>query len=436
MPFFKRALAVRGYRGGCRSKPPAVPSRCVFPRPGRNSRPNPQRIPVAGTHHDAEPPPKPTVSSEDSLEPSVYRFILRHSLKQQILLLVLTLVSFPFLYYSLDLPKTIVNHAIGGKHFPQEFLGIQLDQIPYLMTLCGIFLGLVFINGGFKYYINTLKGQLGERMLRRFRYALYLRLLRFPTTYFQKTSSAQIIPMMHGRSREQLGGFIGDAFVLPLFQGGQLLTIIVFMFMQDPILGSAAVTLYPIQGYVIPKLQYIVNQLQKRRIRTICVVADRVRGIGRRDCREIQANDTVKLQLTGFAHILWDHLRHQVRDLPAQVFRQIPQQLHRAAHSVLLLFDRRLSGDQGQLVVRRAGRGARRLTRRSWPRRGRSCSTSIKTTRNSRITYEQIVEQFRKAGQHGRCRPAARRAGDDPASVWRVGGGESVTRWRRQEPCR
>src|SRR5579863_2970816 len=135
-----------------------------------------------------EPPIKPAPDIADNLEPSVYRFILRHSLKQQIILLVLTLVSFPFLYYSLDLPKTIVNQAIGGKHFPATFLGMQFDQIPYLMTLCGLFLLLVFINGGFKYYINTIKGQLGERMLRRFRYALYLRLLRFPPSYFHKSS--------------------------------------------------------------------------------------------------------------------------------------------------------------------------------------------------------------------------------------------------------
>src|SRR3954452_7678376 len=111
------------------------------------------------------PPPE---EDTGDLDPSVYRFILRYSLRQQVLLFLLTLASFPFLYYSLDLPKTIINRAIGGKNFPQELYGIwELDQIPYLLTLCGIFLALVFINGGFKYYINVYKGQLGERMLRR-----------------------------------------------------------------------------------------------------------------------------------------------------------------------------------------------------------------------------------------------------------------------------
>src|ERR1700744_5381362 len=122
------------------------------------------RLRVPGDAATPSPSPTPPPPIEDSLEPTVYRFILRHSFKQQIMLLILTLVSFPFLYYSLELPKTIVNRAIGGKHFPQVFLGMEFSQIPYLMTLCGVFLALVFINGGFKYYINTFKGQLGERM--------------------------------------------------------------------------------------------------------------------------------------------------------------------------------------------------------------------------------------------------------------------------------
>src|SRR5439155_25709 len=115
-------------------------------------------------------------------------------------------------------------------------------------------------------------------------------------------SSAQIIPMITVEC-EQLGGFIGDAFNLPLFQGGQLLTIIFFMFVQDPVLGVAAIALYPVQGYVIPKLQFKVNQLQKRRVRTIRQVADRVQESAA-GIIEIQANDTSKLRLTDFAHIL------------------------------------------------------------------------------------------------------------------------------------
>jgi putative ABC transport system ATP-binding protein len=266
-------------------------------RQGRMShRPEPAVAPPP------EKPPDTQSSDPNALEPSIYRFILRHSLRQQLWLLALTLASFPFLYYSLELPKTIVNRAIGGHHFPQSVFGFDLDRIPYLLVLCTIFLLLVLINGAFKYHINTLKGQLGERMLRRFRYHLYHRLLRFPLGHFNKTSSAQIIPMITAEC-ETLGGFIGDSFVTPAFQGGTLLTIVFFMFMQDPVLGAAAVALYPFQGYVIPRLQRKVNQLNRQRVRTVRQVADRVQESAA-GIVDIQSNDAVKLQLAGFAHLL------------------------------------------------------------------------------------------------------------------------------------
>ena len=235
----------------------------------------PGLLPDARPLEPAEPWATPQPLPAD-LDPSIYRFILRHSWKPQLALLVFTLASFPFLYASLNLPKTIINHAIAeGAKFPQAILGFEFERVPYLMVLCFAFLAVVLINGGFKYCINTFKGQLGERMLRRFRYQLYLRLLRFPLTYFQTRSSAQIIPMVTAES-ESLGGFIGDAFALPAFQGGTLLTIVLFMFMQDPVLGAAAVALYPLQAYVIPKLQRKVNELGKQRVRTARIVADRI----------------------------------------------------------------------------------------------------------------------------------------------------------------
>src|SRR5258708_27988610 len=96
--------------------------------------------------------------SGSGLEPTIYGFIVRHSLWKQVALLVFTLVSFPFLYYSLDLPKTIVNRAIGGKKFPPDLYPIwDLDHIPYLLTPCGLFLPLVFIKRAFKYYIHVYK---------------------------------------------------------------------------------------------------------------------------------------------------------------------------------------------------------------------------------------------------------------------------------------
>src|ERR1700752_1487303 len=69
----------------------------------------------------------------DALDSSIYGYILHYSMREQIYLVVGPLLSFPFLYYSLDLPKLIVNRAISGKEFPQKFLGMEFEQIPYLV---------------------------------------------------------------------------------------------------------------------------------------------------------------------------------------------------------------------------------------------------------------------------------------------------------------
>ena len=64
-------------------------------------------------------------------------------------------MSFPFLYLTLDLPKTIVNEAIGGEgpastRFPDPDMPFGFGRKdraragrPSFLVLCFIFLGLV-----------------------------------------------------------------------------------------------------------------------------------------------------------------------------------------------------------------------------------------------------------------------------------------------------
>src|SRR5690348_14826012 len=241
-------------------------------------------------------------SGTDGLDSSIYGYILHYSLREQIYLVVVTLISFPFLYYSLDLPKKIINEAISGKEFPKQYLGIEFGQVSYLVLLCCLFLLLVLVNGWFKLHLNIKKGQVGERMLRRLRYQLYERVLRFPLHHFDRTATGQIIAMMTGEL-EPVGGFIGEAFALPISQGGTLLTIFVFMFVQDPLLGAAAVVFYPLQGYLIPKMQRIIRRLGRERVRKVRVLSDRIaETIAAR--AEIRANDAAAYQLADISQRL------------------------------------------------------------------------------------------------------------------------------------
>ncbi len=209
------------------------------------------------------------------MEKTIYGFVFRHSLPQQIFLLALTAVSFPVLYVSYEIPKIIINDALGDDAGARTLFGVEMEQLTYLFALCLVFLALVLVNGAFKFNINAGKGRLGERMLRRLRYDLYSRLLRFPLPVFKRVGQGEIIPMVT-QEVEPLGGFMGDALAQPVYQLGILVTIGAFMLIQEPVLGLAALALYPFQMYAIPKLQRRVTQLAKQRVQHVRRLSDRI----------------------------------------------------------------------------------------------------------------------------------------------------------------
>ena len=223
------------------------------------------------------------------MEPSLYRYILDHSKKDQIGLIILSLVSLPLVYVTLELPKKIIN-LLEGQEVPQAIFGYELDRLEFLLLFSFAFLLVVLVSGGLKYLLNVYRGALGERVLRRLRFELYERILRFPMPHFKRVSSNELIPMITSET-EILGEFIGESFTLPVFQGGILLTYLVFIFQQDLFLGLAAISLYPFQLVVIPRLQKRVNNLSKERVAMVRNMSGRI-GETVSGITEIHANDT------------------------------------------------------------------------------------------------------------------------------------------------
>lgn len=199
------------------------------------------------------------------MERTLFQFIWKYSKRQQLVLLLVTVLSFPFLYASLELPKRIINDAIGSETNIISVFGYDLTQVEYLLLLCLGFLSAVLAGGLMKMRINTMKGVLSERLLRRFRYQLLSRMLRFPKPYFRSTSQGELVSMVTSEA-EPMGGLMGDAVAQPVFQAGQMLTILTFLFLQSVWFGLAAIALIPLQAWLIPMLQRQINQLNKKRI--------------------------------------------------------------------------------------------------------------------------------------------------------------------------
>ncbi len=205
------------------------------------------------------------------MEQNIFRFVWAHSKREQLAILLLIVLSLPFYWAALEIPKRIINEALQGRAFPPgqpnvpattvwnwipQWLvdGIQLDQIEFLFALSGIYLLLVLINGGFKYVINLRKGILGERMLRRLRYELLGKFLSFKPEEIRTVKPAEAATMVNNEV-EPIGGFIGDAFIQPAFLSAQALTALSFIMAQNIWLGLVALAIVVLQAVIIPILR-------------------------------------------------------------------------------------------------------------------------------------------------------------------------------------
>ncbi|MGC4025854.1 MAG: ABC transporter transmembrane domain-containing protein [Mesorhizobium sp.] len=254
------------------------------------------------------------------MEPSLLRYIWTHTWRQQLWIVAIVVLSMIPYYMSFDLPKLIVNGPIQGGGFEKPgatqtfmniaydfpvighiefFSGFQLGREQMLFALSMVFLLLVVINGLFKLYINTYKGRLGERMLRRVRYQLVDLVLRFPISHFKRVKSAEVATMIKDEV-EPMGGFIGDAFVQPVFLGGQALTALIFIMVQSFWLGLIALAIVAVQIVLIPRMRRRLLVLGRERQLTARELSGRVGeivdGIG-----AIHINDTSNFERADIA---------------------------------------------------------------------------------------------------------------------------------------
>jgi ABC-type multidrug transport system fused ATPase/permease subunit len=207
-----------------------------------------------------------------TIERTLFGFIWKYSRRDQLILLAVTTTLFPMLYLTLELPKRIINDAIGAGSSTVTVLGVTMAQLTFLGVLCVGFLLAVALHGLLKMRINTMKGVLSERMLRRLRFQLIARILRFPPPYFERVSQGELVSMVTAEA-EPMGGLMGDAISQPVLQAGQMLTILSFLFLQSFWFGLAAVSLIPLQAWLIPRMQKKINLLNKTRIKEVRALA-------------------------------------------------------------------------------------------------------------------------------------------------------------------
>ena len=69
------------------------------------------------------------------MDRNLFRYIWKHSRREQLLILGIVLLSLPFYFVSLDLPKYIVNDAIQGRAFTGgtiKRVAVDVSGEPYI----------------------------------------------------------------------------------------------------------------------------------------------------------------------------------------------------------------------------------------------------------------------------------------------------------------
>ena len=259
---------------------------------------------------------------------SLFRYIWRHSRRDQLIIFMVVLASLPFYYVSLDLPRKIVNEAIQGRAFEQGqttapfmnftwgwpawlgggkvelFHGFQLERLELLLGLSFLFLFFVLVNGWFKYWINVEKGSLGERMMRRMRFELFSYALRFTPEALRTVKSSEAATIIKDEV-EPIGGFIGDAFIQPVFLGTQAATALLFIMMQSVWLGLIAAGVVGIQFVIIPRMRRELLRLGRMRQIASRRLAGRVSEVI--DGMEaVQVHDTGRWERAEIGHRLYE----------------------------------------------------------------------------------------------------------------------------------
>jgi putative ABC transport system ATP-binding protein len=338
----------------------------------------------------------PATSSTPGLkmDKNIFGFIWRYSKREQITVLLITLLSFPFLYLSLEVPKTIINEALTGTDFPKQILGFDVSQIEFLLSLCTAFLLLILINGVFKLRINIYKGTIAERLMRRLRYQLIARILRFPTEHFQRVSQGDLIPMVTAEV-EPLGGLMGDAVASPVLQCGQMFTILLFLFVQNPLLGIAGIALIPVQAYLIPKLQRRVNLLHREKVRRIRSLSNKI-GETVSAVDDIRINDAAAYVMSDYSQQLGTIFRIRLEIFNKKYSMKF---INNTMNQITPFFFYSVGGYlviTGDLTVGAlvAALSAYKDLTSPW----RNLLTYYNQVQDSSIRYEAIVEQFAPRG--------------------------------------
>jgi ABC-type multidrug transport system fused ATPase/permease subunit len=184
---------------------------------------------------------------------TLYSWVLEKNVRWQCLLVLLVTVTVGARVLPLEMQKRIINKAIG------------LGDRDLLLLYSLLFLGSVLLASSLKFVINLLQAYIGQQTLKRMRTDLYAHILRLPLLFFRTIQPGQVVNAQINELAT-ISGFVGSAVSVPLINVFTLLAMGGYLFYLNPLLASLSFVLYPLQVFVVPKLQKRGNEANRYRV--------------------------------------------------------------------------------------------------------------------------------------------------------------------------
>jgi ABC-type multidrug transport system fused ATPase/permease subunit len=203
---------------------------------------------------------------------SVYRYIWSVSGRRQIALCALTGVVVGLSALPLELQRRIINDAFGPKN------------VGLLFLYCALYLVVLLIQGVVKYWMNVSRGRTVEIVSRQLRLQIYDHLSGTAGSHSEAARGATV--SMISAEAEDMAGFVGDSFSMPLLQGGTAVVIFGYLLWLNPLIAGFAAILYLPQIFVVPPTQHGINRNSVTYAKVLRRVGDMVVGLDSKNSKD------------------------------------------------------------------------------------------------------------------------------------------------------
>ncbi|QGY39299.1 ATP-binding cassette domain-containing protein [Pseudodesulfovibrio cashew] len=221
---------------------------------------------------------------------SLYSWVLYKNLHLQLAVVGIIVITVAMRVLPLELQKRIINEAIG------------LKDLPALYRYCALYIGTVTLAGILKLAINLMQVYIGERTLKVVRERLYEHLLSLPIQFYRRTSPGNVISYIITEFIP-VATFIGQAVAVPAVNILTFLAMAGYMIYLNPTIGLISITIYPVEIFILPRIQKYFRRANRRRIKHTQklsgLVGEAVSGV-----HEVHSNASIPLESRRFRLVL------------------------------------------------------------------------------------------------------------------------------------